>query len=107
MCTTVAAIALAEEYAQNGVSVCHRDFVGVGRVGGCVTPAVPDRAIEDDPPVMPQAQLDRRVETGLIPVPRGIARCVRPPRRRSPEWSSSPTAVTASRSAGTRILPSR
>ena len=41
-----------------------------GRRG--VAPAVPDRPVEHDFAVVPQAELDRRVHSRLIPVPGGL-----------------------------------
>ena len=48
------------------------DLLGVGRIGGRVSPAVADRAVEHDAPVLSDAQLDRRVHAGLVPVARGL-----------------------------------
>ncbi|COY60332.1 Uncharacterised protein [Mycobacterium tuberculosis] len=54
-------------HAERGVSR-HRDLLGIGLIGGGVAPAVPDRAVEHDPPMVPNAQLDRGMHTGPIPM---------------------------------------
>src|ERR1700722_12277326 len=48
------------------------DLLGVGRVGRGVAPAVPDRPVQDNLAVVPQAHLDRRMHAGLIPVAGGL-----------------------------------
>ena len=45
------------------------DLFGVGGIGRGVAPAVADGAVEDDAPVLPDAQLDRRMHAGPVPVP--------------------------------------
>jgi len=51
---------------------CDRNLFGIGWIIGAVAPAVPDRAVEHDPTVVSQAQLDRRVHPGPIPMPHGL-----------------------------------
>ena len=49
-----------------------RDLLGVRRILGTVAPAVPDRPVQHDLALVPQADLDRRVHARPVPVPCGL-----------------------------------
>ncbi|CKR82823.1 Uncharacterised protein [Mycobacterium tuberculosis] len=105
MCTTVAVIALAAEYTQNGVSVVTGIFSASASSVGALPQPCPIARLST---TRPWCRMHNWI-AGCIPA-RYQWRAARQIRSTAApsisEWSSSPVAVTASRSAGTRILPS-
>src|SRR5262245_5588902 len=105
MCTTVVVIALAAEYTQNGVSVVTATLWASGGSTGPLPQPWPIALLST---TLPSYRRHNWI-AGCMPA---RYQCRTACQMRSTaaesisEWSSSATAVTASRSAGTRILPS-
>ena len=105
MCTTVAVMPLAAEYTQNGVSVVTGIFSASGESVGALPQPWPIARLSTTRPC-------RRMQSWIAGCIPAWYQCRAACQMRSTaalsisEWSSAPIAVTASRSAGTRILPS-
>ena len=103
MCTTVVVIALAAEYTQNGVSVVTGTFSASGESSGPLPQPCPIARFST---TLPWCRRQTWI-AGCMPARyqcRAACQIRSTAAGSTPEWSSSPTAVTASRSAGTRIL---